>query len=168
MTARPASVPEPTIGATQSEPDFSLVLGGPLFQFFRRAHLSDDALSLVRRRLGVIVVVAWLPLLVISMLQGRATRGTAAVPFVADLELHVRFLVATPLLVLAELVVHRRMRPIVQLFHERGIVPTAEPPASTLPSSRRSACEIPSSPSSCSSPSSTASASRCSGATTSP
>ena len=25
-------------------PDFSLVLGGPLYQLLRRAHLSDDAL----------------------------------------------------------------------------------------------------------------------------
>ena len=32
-------------------PDFSLVLGGPLFQLLRRAHLSDDALLLQRRRI---------------------------------------------------------------------------------------------------------------------
>ena len=28
----------------QNPPDFSLVLGGPLFQLLRRAHLADDAL----------------------------------------------------------------------------------------------------------------------------
>ena len=38
------------------EPDFSLVLGGPLFQLFRRAHLSGDALELLRRR---VLVIAW-------------------------------------------------------------------------------------------------------------
>ena len=32
-------------------PDFSLVIGGPLFQLLRRAHLSDDALHLVRQRI---------------------------------------------------------------------------------------------------------------------
>ena len=128
MTERPTSFPVPTVGAAQSEPDFSLVLGGPLFQLFRRAHLSDDALTLLRKRVGVIVVVAWLPLLVISLLQGKATNGAVAVPFLRDLELHVRFLVALPLLVIAELVVHRRMRPVVQLFREREIVPEAELP----------------------------------------
>ena len=35
----------------QTPPDFSLVLGGPLFQLLRRAHLSDDALGLVRLRI---------------------------------------------------------------------------------------------------------------------
>jgi hypothetical protein len=128
VTERPASFPEPTIDAAQSEPDFSLVLGGPLFQLLRRAHLSDDALTLLRKRLGVIALVAWLPLLVISVLQGTATKGAVAVPFLQDLELHVRFLVALPLLVIAELVVHQRMRPIIQLFQERNIVPEAELP----------------------------------------
>ena len=31
--------------ADEARPDFSLVLGGPLFQLFRRAHLSGDALE---------------------------------------------------------------------------------------------------------------------------
>ena len=30
-------------------PDFSLVLGGPLFQLLRRAHLSDDCLLYTSR-----------------------------------------------------------------------------------------------------------------------
>jgi len=126
VTERRARLAESTIDAAQSEPDFSLVLGGPLFQLLRRAHLSDDALTLVRKRVAVLVLVAWLPLLVISLLQGKATKGAVAVPFMLDLELHVRFLVALPLLVIAELVVHRRMRPVVQLFRERNIVPEAE------------------------------------------
>ena len=124
MTQQPR-VPEWTPSGTASEPDFSFVLGGPLFQFLRRTHLSGDALTMVRRRVIVMALVAWLPLLVISALQGKATKGSVAVPFVMDLEQHVRFLVALPLLVIAELVVHRRMRPIVQLFRERNIIPEA-------------------------------------------
>ena len=51
-------------------PDFSLVLGGPLFQLLLRAHLSDDALTLVRQRIIVIALLAWLPRLVLSTLEG--------------------------------------------------------------------------------------------------
>ena len=54
--------------------DFSLVLGGPLFQLLRRAHLSDDALTQVRQRIIVIALFAWLPLLVLSALQGQVLR----------------------------------------------------------------------------------------------
>ena len=63
------------------ERDFSLVLGGPLFQLLRRAHLSDDALSMVRQRIIVIALLAWLPLLVLSALEGQLLGGSVAVPF---------------------------------------------------------------------------------------
>ena len=47
-TARPSDI------LHRDQPDFSLVLGGPLFQLLRRAHLSDDALVLLRQRILVI------------------------------------------------------------------------------------------------------------------
>jgi hypothetical protein len=47
------------------------------------------------------------------------------VRFLYDLESHARFLVAIPLFLLAEVVVHQRLRPIVWHFRESGIV-TAE------------------------------------------
>ena len=46
--------------------NFSLVLGGPLYQLLRRAHLSDNALLMVRQRVVVIALLAWLPLLILS------------------------------------------------------------------------------------------------------
>ncbi|MEI9935785.1 MAG: hypothetical protein WDO69_01040 [Pseudomonadota bacterium] len=66
---------------------------------------------------------AWLPLLWLSALEGKALRGTVAVLFLMDLEQHIRFLVALPLLIIAELVVHQRMRQVVQLFRERNLIP---------------------------------------------
>ena len=116
---------EPTDGSTllRQLPDFSLVLGGPLFQLLRRAHLSDDALMLVRQRIIVIALFAWLPLLVLSALEGQLLGGGAAVPFLLDVEAHIRFLVALPLLIIAELVVHQRMRPLLLQFRERNLIP---------------------------------------------
>jgi len=109
--------------ALQEPADFSLVLGGPLFQLLRRSHLSGDALELVRRRLITIPLLAWLPLLVLSALEGQALGGSVAVPFLLDVEAHARFLVALPLLIVAELVVHQRMRLVVQQFLERNLIP---------------------------------------------
>ncbi len=106
-------------------PDFSLVLGGPVFQLLRRAHLSDDAMMMARRRIVVISLFAWLPLLLLSTLEGRMLGGSAVVPFLRDVEVHIRYLVALPLLIAAELVVHQRMRPLVKLFLERRLIPEA-------------------------------------------
>jgi hypothetical protein len=103
--------------------DFSLVLGGPLFQLLRRLHLSDDALALLRQRIIVIALLAWLPLLGLSALERQTLGGSAAVPFLLDVDVHVRFLVALPLLIVAELVVHRRMRFVVTQFLERQLIP---------------------------------------------
>ncbi|HEX6272988.1 MAG TPA: hypothetical protein VFZ53_08110 [Polyangiaceae bacterium] len=119
---------EPSRRGSDESPDFSLVLGGPLFQFLIRSHLAGDALDLVRRRLVVIALFAWLPLFLLSAAQGTLLGGDIAVPFLKDLELHARFLLALPLLIVAELVVHQRMRSILQVFRERGIVPEAARP----------------------------------------
>ena len=107
----------------RNPPEFSLVLGGPLFQLFRRAHLTDDVLMMVRQRIIVIALLAWLPLLLLSGLEGNLWRGSTGVPFLFDIETHVRFLVALPLLIVAELVVHRRMRPLLKQFLERNMIP---------------------------------------------
>jgi hypothetical protein len=61
--------------------DFSLVLGGPIYQLLRRSHLADDALGLVRQRIIVISLFCWLPLLVLSALEGKTLGGSAAYRF---------------------------------------------------------------------------------------
>ena len=50
--------------------NFSLVLGGPLFQLLRRAHLSDDALLMIRQRVVAFALLGWVPLLILSAVQG--------------------------------------------------------------------------------------------------
>ncbi len=131
--APPASTPStaaaPRADAALSDPyDFSVVLGGPVFQMVRRAHLSGDALELLRRRILVISLIAWVPLLVLSVLGGRAWGSWSDVPFLGDVEVHVRFLFALPLLIAAELVVHQRMRPVVRQFLERNLIADAARP----------------------------------------
>ena len=108
--------------------DFSLVLGGPLFQLFRRSHLTGDALELLYRRILVITLIAWLPLLLLSVIDGSALGGGIKVPFLHAVEMHAKFLLALPILIAAELVVHLRVRPAVKAFLVRGVVPPGEVP----------------------------------------
>jgi hypothetical protein len=110
-------------GPGQDPEDFSLVLGGPLFQLMRRAHLTDDGLALQRRRIIVIALGAWLPLLLLAAIDGQLLGGGVAVPFLFDVEVHVRFLLVVPLLVAAELVVHQRMRLLGKVFRDRELIP---------------------------------------------
>ena len=112
----------------QEDPDFSLVLGGPMFQLFRRTHLTGNALELLHRRIVGITLIAWLPLLVLSLIGGSALGSGVTLPFLRDIETQVRFLIAVPALLAAELVVHLRLRPTVQNFVKRNIVDMAQIP----------------------------------------
>ncbi len=105
----------------EEQHDFSLVLGGPIFQLFQRTHLEGNHLELLRRRIVIITVFVWLPLLLLSAFTSPAG-GAARLSFLRDVEVHTRFLVALPVLIGAELLVHLRMRPVVRRFVERRIV----------------------------------------------
>jgi len=105
----------------EEQHDFSLVLGGPIFQLFRRAHLEGNHLELLRRRIVIITVFVWLPLLLLSAFASPAG-GAGRLSFLRDVEVHARFLIALPVLIGAELLVHLRMRPVVRRFVERRIV----------------------------------------------
>jgi hypothetical protein len=108
-------------------PEFSVVVGGPLFQIYRRLHLSDGALHWIARRIIALSLFTWAPLLGLSILGGTAWSGVRE-PFLLDADVHARLLVALPLLIGSELFVHKRMRITVREFVARGIVPDASQP----------------------------------------
>lgn len=95
---------KPVIGVTSAKPSRELFLfaGGPLLQSLPATWLLGHA-NAGSRRLLVLTMLAWLPLLALSAFEGRLTRDGAAVPFLLDLEVHIRFLLALPLLMLAEI-----------------------------------------------------------------
>jgi hypothetical protein len=101
--------------------EFSLVLGGPLYQLYLRTRLSTPLLGLLRRRALIIPLICWVPLLILSAVAGQAF-GRVSLPFLLDVEVHARFLVAVPLLIIAELLVHRRIVLVVRQFIERDII----------------------------------------------
>jgi hypothetical protein len=101
--------------------DFSLVLGGPLYQMYLRSRLVKPPADLVERRILAAIVLTWVPLLVLALVGGNAMGGVQ-VPFLADIDVHIRFLVALPLLIVAEILVHQRIRVTVRQFIDRGII----------------------------------------------
>jgi hypothetical protein len=119
MSATIAISDEPTV--------FSLVQGGPLYQFLLRVKLVTRSMGLAGRRIVVISLAAWLPLFVLTLLSGTAFSGVA-VPFIQDLAANSRFLVSLPLFLVAEVVVHQRIRVVVQQFLARNIVSLEDRP----------------------------------------
>ena len=107
---------------SQTQPqDFSLVLGGPLYQLYLRTRLAKPPLNLCKRRIIAICGLAWLPLLLLTLMGGTAFSGVK-VPFLFDIDSHTRFLGSLALLIAAELVVHALIRLVIAEFTERDIV----------------------------------------------
>jgi hypothetical protein len=109
------------------EPDFSLVLGGPLYQMWLRSRLARPPLDFLHRRVVAFIVLCWLPLPILALIDGEfLPSGTGRVPLLYDIEAHVRFLIVLPLLIGAEIPVHQRLRGVLHQFLTRGIVRDAD------------------------------------------
>src|SRR3954451_7702364 len=108
-------IASPQPAAPEPVQDFSIVLGGPLYQFFLRSGLIRPPFGSLKARMLVLAGIAWLPLIPLTVLGGRFA-GAVPVPFLYDFEVHVRLLVALQLLIVAELVIYVRMRALTAQF----------------------------------------------------
>src|SRR5262247_696897 len=97
-------------------PPLALTEGGPGESLLRRLRLAPLA-QRARRAAVVLAAITWIPLLILSAIGHVALVGVP-IPFLHDLGAHVRFLVAVPLLVLAEIPIGVRVRQVTARFVE--------------------------------------------------
>jgi hypothetical protein len=102
--------------------EHSLVIGGPVFRFWRSVGLSGDQLERVQLRMLSIGLFLWLPLMVLALYEGNAWGGNLKIPLLSDISTYARLIISVPILVGAEVFVHRNIGNRVRLFLARGIV----------------------------------------------
>src|SRR5690349_2186158 len=93
----------------------SLFTGGPLYQLYLWTGLARQPLLLCKRRIIFLCLIAWLPLLIITLLSGTTFSGSD-LPFIRDIDTHIRFLVSLGLLIYAEAVANDRLSIVAQQF----------------------------------------------------
>lgn len=108
---------------------FSITDGGPLHRLLVRIGHAGNERRLVIRRALAAILITWLPLLLLSLVQGQAWRPQIDIPFLRDLAVNVRLLITVPILVLAESRIDRRWQRLVIEFLHSELVNEA-----TLPS----------------------------------
>jgi hypothetical protein len=107
-------------------PELTLMEGGPGDALMKRLRLIRPELGSASARTAVILaMVTWLPLLVLTSIEGVALSGTR-IPFLYDLSAYARFLIAIPILVLAEIPIGRRLRLVTKHFLNAGLVSYAD------------------------------------------
>jgi hypothetical protein len=108
--------------------DFSIVLGGPLYDFLLRHKLVRFALPNIFRRIATLVALTWLPLLLLSLKDALAFGHQVRIPFLYDFSIYGRFLLGLPLLLLAEVVIDPAIRGAVSEFVDARFVQDQELP----------------------------------------
>lgn len=107
---------------------FSLVRHDPWFRLQRAVGLIPASrLGIVRRSL-VFALVTWLPIAIWALYWRRAFPGEIAEPLLQHFGVHVRCLLAIPLLVIAEIAGELIPQSFVRYFVTSGLVPDDERP----------------------------------------
>jgi len=109
--------------------DFSLTRGGPFHRLQLRFGLAGEERQRVVRRALLAILLTWVPLFVLSLVQGQAYEKQIRIPFLRDLAVNVRFLIAAPILILAESGIDQRWRTLVLQFLRARLVGENELPA---------------------------------------
>jgi hypothetical protein len=115
-------------GSTLAE-DFSLISRGAVHRILIRIGLSGEEHWRIVGKVAGAVVVTWLPLLILSLIQGQAYGTQSKIPFLKDFAVNVRFLIAVPILFLAEPEIVRIWRLLVAEFVISGLVTDEELPS---------------------------------------
>jgi len=115
--------------AASAVKDFSIVVGGPVYNLLLRLHLIRQAVPNMRRRFIALLAVIWLPALLFSLREGMAFGHSVRIPFLYDFAMYGRFLLGLPLLLFAELLIDPVVRQAVSEFVEARLVPDQELPA---------------------------------------
>ena len=108
--------------AEPSRPEFSLIRGGPWYRLQLWLHLlRPDSLQVGKRAL-LYALLAWAPLAALTMIGGTAYAVSGGLSFFQDIALHVRFLVALPILIIAEAPIDRYTGAVVEHLQRSGVV----------------------------------------------
>ncbi len=105
---------------------FSLGIGGPLFHFFYQ-RLFPKRSDFIKQRLLLAPLITWLPLFLLAFLGERAFQGVR-IPFMHDIDAHVRFFLVVPLLLYAESIANERLPVVVNKFLESKLIKKEEGP----------------------------------------
>jgi len=116
-----------TVLEHESEVEFHL--GGPAYRLMQRIGLIRDAGPSIGRRVIGFLLITWLPLLLFSLIEGRALGPTPRESLLLDLAAYARFFLAVPLIFMAEVVAGPRLRAAGLHFVQANFVRPEDLPA---------------------------------------
>ena len=102
------------MNTNQNHPkSFSIFEGGPVYRVLMKMRLEKKQKMLAL----VSIVITWVPLLIITIFEGTFNSGIK-LPFLQDVAMHVRLLVALPMLLLIRLFIEAKVAVVVKYLSD--------------------------------------------------
>jgi hypothetical protein len=111
---------------TPAPAPFDLLRNDVLIRWQRALRIAPPTGLGVVRRAVFFALLSWLPIVVWALLNHRLIESAGGEPLLVHYGIHVRCLVAIPLLILAEATARTQLGRIVEAFHSSGVVADAE------------------------------------------
>jgi hypothetical protein len=108
--------------AIDESPEFSLIRDDLPFRLQRRVGLiPEQGLGTVRRAV-FFALLTWLPIAVWAVFNERALTGHVDEPLLQHFGIHVRFLIAVPLFIIGEAMMHKLLARLIPYFLTSGLI----------------------------------------------
>ncbi len=114
--------------ASGSEQSFQLSSGGLMHLVQQRIRGPGAGDFPIPTQLLIAVTLLWLPLAVLTLIEGTFAGDAVAQPFIYDVVPQVRFLIALPLLLFADLAIDPAVGVACRNLERSGVVPDDEQP----------------------------------------
>ncbi len=108
---------------------FLLMEGGPSYHFQQRAGPGGTKAKTTIKIALMLPFITWLPLLILTMINGTALGNAVELPFLRDFSAYSRFLLAIPLFLVAENLIGPLIAEAAEHFITSGVVGEDEYPA---------------------------------------
>ena len=118
-----------TLPAMANESHLYFERGGPAYRLMQRLNVVKGDDPSIARRIVIFLALTWLPLLILSFLEGIALGPTPEQSFLLDFASYARFFVGFPMLIIAEVVIGPRLTIAGLHFVRSGLVREDDYPA---------------------------------------
>src|SRR4029077_1947007 len=108
--------------------DFLLSGGGRFYQLLKRIGNRQHGAAQVTGRVVVLVLIGWVPLLLLSLMNGLAFGNQVAEPLLQDLNTNIRSLVVVPLLIITDVVVDPNLGSVIKTFVNSDLMAPGQGP----------------------------------------
>ena len=107
---------------TEEYESFRLSTGGLIYKLLSLLYIQQPGSYSLKRRHIALITLCWLPLLLLTAIDGNLFNTNIDSPFIYDLTPYVRYMIVLPLLINADVIIDKLIISVLQSISTSGIL----------------------------------------------